>query len=60
MTARKSWTMLKTCLKANQVTICNRMNYKHKSGTPIKDHMLIVIGYLAKTQSHGSKIDADT
>ena len=36
------------------------MNCKYKLGTPIKDHMLIVIGYLAEAQSHGSEIDADT
>ncbi|KAL5569034.1 hypothetical protein UlMin_025609 [Ulmus minor] len=43
-----------------QVSVRNLMNCKHKPGTPIKDHMLTVIGYLAKTQSHGSDIDADT
>ncbi|KAL5547072.1 hypothetical protein UlMin_006759 [Ulmus minor] len=32
----------------------------HKPGTPIKDHMLTVIGYLAEAQSHGSEIDANT
>ncbi|KAL5577687.1 hypothetical protein UlMin_019386 [Ulmus minor] len=32
----------------------------HKPGIPIKDHMLIVIGYLVEAQSHGSEIDADT
>ena len=36
------------------------MNSKHKYGTPIKDYMLTVIGYLAEAQSHGSKIDANT
>ena len=36
------------------------MNCKHKNGTPIKDHMLTMIGYLAEAQSHGSEIDADT
>ncbi|KAL5556474.1 hypothetical protein UlMin_038710 [Ulmus minor] len=43
-----------------QVVVRNLMNCKHKPGTPIKDHMLTVIGYLAEAQSHGSKIDADT
>ncbi|KAL5583120.1 hypothetical protein UlMin_015562 [Ulmus minor] len=43
-----------------QAAIRNLMNCKHKSGTPIKDHMLTVIEYLAKAQSHGSEIDADT
>ncbi|KAL5551465.1 hypothetical protein UlMin_001641 [Ulmus minor] len=43
-----------------QVAVHNLMNYKHKPGTPIKDHMLIVIGYLAEAQSHGSEIDVDT
>ena len=43
-----------------QVVVRNLMNCKHKPRTPIKDHMLTVIGYLAKAQSHGSEIDADT
>ncbi|KAL5540910.1 hypothetical protein UlMin_044886 [Ulmus minor] len=43
-----------------QADVRNLMNYKHKPGTPIKDHMLTVIGYFAETQSHGSEIDADT
>ncbi|KAL5539318.1 hypothetical protein UlMin_042265 [Ulmus minor] len=43
-----------------QVDVRNLMNCKHKPGTPIKDHMLTVIRYLAEAQSHGSKIDADT
>ena len=36
------------------------MNCKYKLGTPIKDHMPTVIGYLAEAQSHGSDINADT
>ena len=43
-----------------QAAVYNLMNCKHKPGTPIKDHMLTVIGYLAEAQSHGSEIDADT
>ncbi|KAL5579597.1 hypothetical protein UlMin_012039 [Ulmus minor] len=43
-----------------QVAVRNLMNCKHKLGTPIKDHMITVIGYLAKAQRHGSEIDADT
>ncbi|KAL5578244.1 hypothetical protein UlMin_019943 [Ulmus minor] len=43
-----------------QAAVRNLMNCKRKPGTPIKDHMLIVIGYLAEAQSHGSEIDADT
>ena len=43
-----------------QVAVSNLMNCKHKLETPIKDHMLTVIGYLAEAQSHGSEIDADT
>ncbi|KAL5571276.1 hypothetical protein UlMin_020873 [Ulmus minor] len=43
-----------------QAVIPNLMNCKHKHGTPIKDHMLTVIGYLVEAQSHGSEIDADT
>ncbi|KAL5560249.1 hypothetical protein UlMin_036460 [Ulmus minor] len=43
-----------------QAAIRNLMNCKHKPGTPIKDHILTVIGYLAEAQSHGSEIDADT
>ena len=43
-----------------QAAVRNLMNCKHKPGTPIKDHMLTVIGYLAEAQSHGSEIDADT
>ncbi|KAL5555849.1 hypothetical protein UlMin_038085 [Ulmus minor] len=43
-----------------QAAVRNLMNCKHKHGTPIKDHMLTVIGYLAEAQSHGSEIDADT
>ena len=43
-----------------QAAVRNLMNCKHKPGTPIKDHMLTVIGYLAEAQSHGSKIDTDT
>ncbi|KAL5543263.1 hypothetical protein UlMin_010973 [Ulmus minor] len=43
-----------------QAAIRNLMNCKHKPGTPIKDHMLTVIGYLAEAQSHGYEIDADT
>ena len=43
-----------------QAAVCNLMNCKYKPGTPIKDHMLTVIGYLAEAQSHGYEIDADT
>ena len=43
-----------------QAVVRNLMNCKHRPGTPIKDHMLTVIGYLAEAQSHGSEIDADT
>ena len=43
-----------------QAAVRNLMNCKHKSGTPIKDHMLNVIGYLAEAQSHGPEIDVDT
>ena len=43
-----------------QAAVRNLMNCKHKPGTPIKDHMLTVIGYLAEAQSHGSEIDDDT
>ena len=42
-----------------QAAIRNLMNCKHKPGTPIKDHMLTVIGYLVEVQSHGFEIDAD-
>ena len=41
-------------------SICNLMNYKHKPRTRIKDHMLIVMGYLDEVQNHGFKIDANT
>ncbi|KAL5540001.1 hypothetical protein UlMin_044972 [Ulmus minor] len=44
----------------HQVAIHNLMNYKHKPRTPIKDHMLTVIGYLVEAQSHESEINADT
>ncbi|KAL5578196.1 hypothetical protein UlMin_019895 [Ulmus minor] len=47
-------------LLVRQAAVRNLMNCKHKPGTPIKDHMLIVIGYLAKAQSHGSEIDVNT
>ena len=43
-----------------QAAVCNLMNCKHKPGTPIKDHMLTVIGYLAEAQSHRSEIDVHT
>ncbi|KAL5550903.1 hypothetical protein UlMin_001079 [Ulmus minor] len=43
-----------------QAAVRNLMNCKHKPGTPIKDHMLTVIGYLAEAQSHGFEINADT
>lgn len=43
-----------------QAAVYNLMNCKHKPRTPIKDHMLTVIGYLVEAQSHGSDIDADT
>ncbi|KAL5580166.1 hypothetical protein UlMin_012608 [Ulmus minor] len=43
-----------------QAAVRNLMNCKHKPGTPIKDHMITVIGYLAEAQSHGSAIDANT
>ncbi|KAL5577811.1 hypothetical protein UlMin_019510 [Ulmus minor] len=43
-----------------QAAVRDLMNCKHKPGTPIKDHMLAVIGYLAEAQSHGSEIDIDT
>ena len=32
----------------HQAVVRNLMNCKHKPGTPIKDHMLTMIGYLAK------------
>ncbi|KAL5576504.1 hypothetical protein UlMin_018203 [Ulmus minor] len=44
----------------HQAAFRNLMNYKHKPGTPIKDHMLNVIRYLVEAQSHGSEIDSDT
>ncbi|KAL5561412.1 hypothetical protein UlMin_031159 [Ulmus minor] len=44
----------------HQAAVRNLMNCKHKLGTPIKDHMLTVIGYLAEAQSHESEIDANT
>ena len=47
-------------LLVQQAAVHKLMNCKHKLGTPIKDHMLIVIGYFAIEQSHGPKIDADT
>ena len=43
-----------------QAIVCNLLNFKHKPGTPIKDHMLTLIGYLTEAQSHGSEINADT
>ncbi|KAL5563502.1 hypothetical protein UlMin_033249 [Ulmus minor] len=43
-----------------QAVVRNLMNCKHKPGTPIKDHMLTVIRYLAEAQSHGYEIDANT
>ncbi|KAL5546646.1 hypothetical protein UlMin_006333 [Ulmus minor] len=43
-----------------QAAIRNLMNCKHKLGTPVKDHMLTVIGYLVDAQSHGSEIDVNT
>ncbi|KAL5557048.1 hypothetical protein UlMin_039284 [Ulmus minor] len=43
-----------------QAAVRNLMNCKHKPGTPIKDHMLTMIVYLAEAQSLGSEIDADT
>ncbi|KAL5578513.1 hypothetical protein UlMin_020212 [Ulmus minor] len=43
-----------------QAAVRNLMNCKHKPGIPIKDHILTVIGCLAKSQSHGSEIDANT
>ena len=43
-----------------QAAVHNLMNCKHNPGTPIKDHMLTIIGYLAEAQSHGYEIDADT
>ena len=43
-----------------QAAVRNFMNCKHKSRTPIKDHMLTVIGYLAEAQSYGFEIDDDT
>ncbi|KAL5560897.1 hypothetical protein UlMin_030644 [Ulmus minor] len=42
-----------------QAAVHNLMNYKQKPETPIKDHMLTVIGYLAEAQSHGFDIDAN-
>ncbi|KAL5545007.1 hypothetical protein UlMin_008791 [Ulmus minor] len=44
----------------HHAAIRNLMNCKHKIGAPIKDHMLTMIGYLAKAQNHGYEIDADT
>ena len=43
-----------------QAAVHNLMNCKYEPETPIKDHMLTVIGYLAEAQSHGYEIDADT
>ncbi|KAL5557637.1 hypothetical protein UlMin_033848 [Ulmus minor] len=47
-------------LLVQQAAVRNLMNCKHKPGTPIKDHIFMVIGYLAEAQSNGSKIDVDT
>ena len=47
-------------LLVQQAVVHNLVNYKHKSGTPIKDHMLTMIRYLAEAQIHGSKIDVNT
>ncbi|KAL5547216.1 hypothetical protein UlMin_006903 [Ulmus minor] len=43
-----------------QAAVHNLINCEHKLGTPIKNHMLTVIEYLAEAQSHGSEINADT
>ncbi|KAL5568561.1 hypothetical protein UlMin_025136 [Ulmus minor] len=43
-----------------QAAVRNLMNCKHKFGTPVKDHMLTMIRYLAEAQSHEYDIDADT
>lgn len=43
-----------------QAAVHNLMNCKYKPGTPIKDHILTVIRYVAEAQSHGSEIDVGT
>ncbi|KAL5579546.1 hypothetical protein UlMin_011988 [Ulmus minor] len=47
-------------LLIRQAAVRNLMNCKHMPGTPIKDHILTMIGYLAEAQNHGSEIDSDT
>ena len=46
-------------LLVQQADVRNFVNCKHKSETPIKNHMLNVIGYLAEAQIQKSEINAD-
>ena len=42
---------------ARQTAIANIMNSKMKSGTPVKDHMLKLMGYFAEAQENGANLE---
>ncbi|XP_024025858.1 uncharacterized protein LOC112092886 [Morus notabilis] len=43
-----------------QEAISNLINYRQKAGSSIKEHMLKVMGYLAKVQTNGANINAES
>ncbi|KAH1082397.1 hypothetical protein J1N35_022158 [Gossypium stocksii] len=42
---------------ARQSTITNLMNSKQKTGTPVKKHMLKLMGFFAEVEDNGAELD---
>ena len=45
---------------ARQSAITNIMNSRHKAGTPIKDHMIRLMGFFAEAADNGAEMDYNT
>ncbi|EXC13330.1 hypothetical protein L484_012758 [Morus notabilis] len=46
--------------QAKQAAVRNFMNGRMKSGTPVRDHMLLIISHLNKMELMGAEIDGET
>ena len=45
---------------ARQMAITKLMTCKMQEGTPVKDHVIMVIGYFAKAADYGTELDYNT
>ena len=46
--------------QTKQQAVRQFMNYRMMAGTPVRDHMILIISYLNKMEILGSKIDEET